>query len=213
MASDRRFERFYVLSPARGSTADTEFFKTEPITRGEAPACLSCGRFVGMRRWMAPHHAQVVVHGESAGDFAFASSSEFLVSDAVVAALEDEGLTGLEDLEEVAVSSTLRAAPASPRRYFFGAVSLKGADIDPSRSDIERAAVVECDDCLSNGISSIRGFALEDGTWSGADVFVPRGLPGVVVVSEAFGRVAEERDFSNIELVPTERFTWLPSAV
>lgn len=212
MASDQYARSFYVLSPARRSTSDTEFFKADPITRGEAPTCRTCGKFIGMRTWLPPRFAQVVVHGESAGDFAFASSSDFLVSDAVVVALAGEGLTGVGALQEVEVSSTLQAAPAQPRRYFYGAVAVRGADIDPSRSDIERTAVPECDDCMSNGVSAIRGFAIAGATWSGDDVFVPRGLPGVVVVSEAFRRVAEERAFTNIELVPTERFTWLPSA-
>ena len=212
MASDRTFERFYVVVPGRGSASDTEFFKSEPITRGEAPKCATCGRFLGMRRWMSPRHAQVVVHGERRGDFAFASSSEFLVSDAAMSAIRDEGLTGLNDVEEVETSSTLRAAPAEPGRYFYGVITQQAADLDSARSDVERTAAIECDDCLSDGIASIRGFAIDSSTWSGADIFVPRGLPGVVVVSEAFRRTAEEHGFSNIEFVLTDRFTWVPSA-
>ena len=131
MASDRTFERFYVLVPGRGSASDTEFFKSEPITRGEAPKCATCGRFLGMRRWMSPHHAQVVVHGERPGDFAFASSSEFLVSEVAMSAIRDEGLTGLNDLEEVEISSTLRAESAEPGRYFYGEITQQGADLDP----------------------------------------------------------------------------------
>lgn len=211
MVSERTLERFYVLAPGRGSDADTEFFKSEPIHRGDAPKCPTCGRFLGMRRWLAPRHAQVVVHREHAGDFAFASGSEFLISDAVVSAIQAEGLTGLDDVEEVQVSSTLRAEPAQPRRYFYGEATRQGADIDPGRSDIERTSLQACGDCLGDGIASIRGFAIDRATWSGADIFVPRGLPGVVVVSDAFRRVAETNEFSNIELVPTERFTWVPS--
>jgi len=212
MASSRSFRQFYVLTPALGSAFDTEFFKSEPVTRGDAPICPSCGRFLGMRRWMSPRHSQVVIHGEHAGDFAFTSSSEFLVSDAVVSALKDEGLAGLSNLEEVEISFTLRAEPARPRRYFFGDVARQGADLAVSRGEVELVSAPNCDDCLSGGVFSIRGFALEDGTWSGADVFVPRGLPGVVVVSEAFYRLAEERAFSNIKLVATEQFTCLSSA-
>lgn len=212
MASDRTFERFYVLVPARGSASDTEFFKSEPIARGAAPKCAACGRFLGMRRWMSPRHAQVVVHGEHPGDFAFASSSEFLVSQAAMSAIWDEELTGFKDVEEVEISSTLRAAPVEPGRYFYGEITQQGADLDTARSDVERTAAPDCDRCLSDGIASIRGFAIDPSTWSGADIFVPRGLPGVVVVSEEFRRVAEEHGFSNIELVRTDRFTWVPSA-
>jgi hypothetical protein len=212
MASDRAFARFYVLVPGRGSDADTEFFKSEPISRGEAPKCPTCGRFLGMRRWLSPRRAEVVVHGERSGDFAFTSSSEFLVSEVVLSAIHDEGLTGLNDVEEVEVSSTLRTVPAKPRRYFYGEIEQQGADLDPGRSDVERTTTPGCSGCLSDGIVSIRGFAIDSATWSGADIFVPRGLPGVVVVSEAFRRAAEARGFSNIELVPTGRYTWVPSA-
>jgi hypothetical protein len=212
MVSDRTFERFYVLVPGRGSAADTEFFKTEPITRGEAPKCTTCGRFIGMRRWISPRHAQVVVHGQRPGDFVFASSSEFLVSEAAISAIRNEGLMGLSDVAEVQVSSTLMAEAGEVGRYFYGDITQQGADLDSARSDVERTAAPECDDCLSDGIASIRGFAIDSSTWSGADIFVPRGLPGVVVVSEAFRRVAEEHSFSNIDLVLTDRFTWAPSA-
>ncbi|MGH9177846.1 MAG: hypothetical protein ACRD0N_04755 [Acidimicrobiales bacterium] len=164
-----------------------------------------------MRRWMTPRHAQVVVHGERPGDFAFASSSEFLVSEVALSAMRDEGLTGLNDLQEVQISSTLRAEPAQPRRYFYGETTQQGANLDPARSDVARTAAPECEDCLSDGIASIRGFAIDSSTWAGADIFVPRGLPGVVVVSEAFRRVADEHGFSNIELVRTDHFTWVPS--
>jgi hypothetical protein len=129
-----------------------------------------------------------------------------------MSAIREEGLTGLGDIAEVAISSTLRAEPAEPRRYFYGEMAQQAADVDPGRSDIERTAAPECDDCLSNGIASIRGFTVDSSTWSGADIFVPRGLPGVVVVSEAFRRVAEEHGFSNIELARTDRFMWVPSA-
>lgn len=212
MASDRTFERFYVLVPARGSDSDTEFFKSEPIHRGEPPKCWTCGRFLGMRRWLSPRRAQLVVHGQHPGDFAFVSGSEFLISDAVVAAMQADGLTELGGLEEVEISATLMAEPARPRRYFFGEVTQPGADLDPKRSDVERTSAPECEQCLGDGVASIRGFAIDGATWSGADMFVPRGLPGVIVVSEAFRRVSESSGFSNIELVPTERYTWRPSA-
>jgi hypothetical protein len=212
MDSDRNFRRFYVLVPAQRSESDTEFFKADPIIRGDAPVCGTCGRFLGMRRWLSPRRAEVVVHGARAGDFAFRSSSEFLVSEAVVKAFEEEGLTGLNDLEEVTVSATLRAAPVQPRRYYYGEITLHGADVDPLHSNIERTENPECDWCIGSGIASIHGFEIADQSWSGADMFVARGLPGVVVVSEAFRRVAEERAFSNLELVPTKDFTWLSSA-
>lgn len=211
MASDRLPPRFYVLLPGRGSGSDTEFFKAEPIVRGEAPRCSSCGRFLGMRRWLAPRHAQIVVHGDAAGDFAFASSSEFLVSESAISAMGNDELTGLANFEEVEISSTLRAEPATPRRYFHVEIAQQQADLDSRRSDVERMTKPECIDCLSDGIAAIRGFLIDPATWTGADLFVPRGLPGVVVVSEAFRQVAMAHEFSNIELVPTERFTWVPS--
>lgn len=126
MASKRSFESFYVLVPARGSESDTEFFKSDPITRGEAPKCEICDRFLGMRRWMSPRHAQVVVHGQHSGDFAFGSSSDFLISEAVVSAIRDAGLTGINNVEEVKISWTLGAEPAEPHRYFYGEMARGG---------------------------------------------------------------------------------------
>jgi len=201
MASDLHRRRFYVLGPKRGSSADTEFFKVEPILRGDAPQCPTCGRFLGMRRWLAPRRAQIVIQGEVAGDFAFASSSEFLVSERVK-----------EAVQEVEITSTLRAAPAAPARYFHVEIVQQAANLDDRRSEVERTSEPDCGECLSDGVAAIRGFALDPASWSGADALVARGLPGVVVASERFHEIAMKYEFSNLDLIPTETFGWDPAA-
>jgi hypothetical protein len=55
------------------------------------------------------------------------------------------------------------------------------------------------------------GFVIDSSTLSRADIFVPRGLSGVVVGSDTFLRVAEEHGFSDIKLVLTDRSTWVPA--
>lgn len=210
MAAERSSQQFYVVIPAQASDFDTEYFKSEPIHRGDPPKCSRCGRFLGMRRWISPRRAQVVVHGQVPGDFAFASNSDFLLSDIVVDSLRVEGISGLSNVEEVEVSSILGAESSRIPRYFFADVTQQGAGLDLTRSDIKRTTPPTCVKCLSDGIVSIQGFVIDNGSWTGDDIFIPRGLPGVVVVSESFRSVAEHEQFGNIEFVPTEEYRWAP---
>jgi hypothetical protein len=51
---------------------------------------------------------------------------------------------------------------------------------------------------------------LEEGTWSGEDVFRPRGLWGIILVSERFVRFAEKHALSHIAWVPIDKYVWDP---
>lgn len=43
-------------------------------------------------------------------------------------------------------------------------------------------------------------------TWQGEDIFRPRGLQGVLTVSERFARMVKHHGFTNMRLTPTEEF-------
>lgn len=58
--------------------------------------------------------------------------------------------------------------------------------------------------------ASVHGFALEPGTWHGEDVFQPRGLQGLIVVSEHFAQLVERHGLTNMRLTPIEEYTWDP---
>jgi hypothetical protein len=53
---------------------------------------------------------------------------------------------------------------------------------------------------------STYGFAIEEASWNGDDVFRPRGLTGMIVVSERFERFVTQHGYTNMELTPTEKY-------
>jgi hypothetical protein len=59
-------------------------------------------------------------------------------------------------------------------------------------------------------VDAIDGLAVEEGSWSGEDVFRPRGLWGVVLVSERFLHFAERHAMSHMAFVPIEKYVWDP---
>ncbi|WNG53045.1 hypothetical protein F0U60_51055 [Archangium minus] len=59
---------------------------------------------------------------------------------------------------------------------------------------------------------SIYGFSLEPGTWQGEDIFRPRGLHGVLTVSERFERFVARHGFTNLRMTPIEEYVWDPHA-
>jgi hypothetical protein len=67
-----------------------------------------------------------------------------------------------------------------------------------------------CEECRSVDIDAIHGFRLEPGTWQGEDIFYPRGLQGIMTVSERFERFVARHDFSNMRLTPCEEYVWDP---
>jgi hypothetical protein len=64
--------------------------------------------------------------------------------------------------------------------------------------------------CRSGGLDAIRGLALEEGTWSGEDLFEARGLQGLVLASERLRQFVEDETLTNVGLVPMDEYVWDP---
>ncbi|QRK13469.1 hypothetical protein JQX13_05110 [Archangium violaceum] len=67
-----------------------------------------------------------------------------------------------------------------------------------------------CTYCRASGVDSIHGFALESGSWTGEDVFRPRGLHGLWVVSARFAHFVAHHGFTNMLLTATGEYVWDP---
>lgn len=210
LASDQPADGFYVVgSPRFGSQNDSEWLPSADARYGNAPRCPECGRFIGARVWLPPFRVELALHGSDWGDFAFAGDS-FLVSTRVVESAQRvlRGLEGFESVEVVRFAPRERPPPA----YFRVDLPDDGADIDEDKSAITRADDEPgCDRCRSDA-DAIDGFVLEAGTWTGADLFHARGLPGVPIASDRFKHLAYAEAWSNVELTPTGSFRWDPVA-
>jgi hypothetical protein len=167
-----------------------------------------------MMMWLPPHRVELVLHGEELGDFMAVAGDDLLVSERMAQALRDEGLTGLEGFHPVEVTRVRRKrrgpTPSRVPLYFTVRPCLGRAAVDLSRSRIRYGKTPTCEECRSEGIDAIHGFTLEPGTWQGEDIFYPRGLQGVLTVSERFERFVARHGFTNMRLTPSEAYVWNP---
>jgi hypothetical protein len=207
-------QRFFYLADDMHGRYDTKFDAAEHRNLEKAARCPLCGSVMGMKKWLPPYCGELVLHGEALGDFVTIPGYEVLVSERFAEAFRAEGLSGLLDLHLVEVSrvrgKSRGSKPASVPRYFIAWPCFGRAAVDLARSRIRYTEPITCLECRYGGPEAIHGFALEPGTWQGEDVFRPRGLRGLIVVSERFARLVERHALTNMRLTPIESYTWDP---
>ena len=49
---------------------------------------------------------------------------------------------------------------------------------------------------------------VESSTWSGEDIFIARGLPGIFLITEKFKTFCEECKIKNAVLIPAEEYSY-----
>ena len=207
--------RFFVLKKCDlGSRYDADAEKTDPVNRSEGARCERCGEPIGMMMWLPPYRVELVLHGEEFGDFLEVAGDDLLVSERFAQAFRDEGLTGLEGFHPVEVTRVRRKRrgprPSVVPRYLAVSPCFGRAVVELARSRILYVKPPTCEECRLEGIDAIHGFCLEPGTWQGEDIFYPRGLQGILTVSERFERFVARHGFTNMRLTPSEEYVWNP---
>lgn len=209
--------RFFVLETgAISSHFDTEADTVEPINLADAPRCPHCGDFIGMLPWLPPYRVELELHGEEPGDYVSLPGYEQIISERFADAFRAEGLTGLEGfhLVEVQRVKCMRKRPRKPLtvpRYYVVWPCYSRAAVDLVLNRVRFSTPPTCPECRSTGIDATHGFVLEPGTWSGEDIFRPRGMQGRIIVSERFKEFADRHGLTNMKITPTEQFVRDPS--
>ncbi len=202
--------RFFVLKHVLWAPHDTEASQVKP-NLGPAPRCPQCGQFIGALTWQPPYRIELQLHGKEFGDLIEGPGGDLLVTERFAKDFKAEGLTGLSGfhpVEVVRVRGKRRLAPGSPPPYLFVTVTYGPPALDIGRSRLKYTKPPQCTWCRETGVDAIDGLALEAGTWSGEDIFRPRGLWGSLVVSERFMRFAERHAMSHMARIPIEQYVW-----
>ncbi|HEX5746321.1 MAG TPA: hypothetical protein VFZ09_08755 [Archangium sp.] len=209
-------QRFFVLTEgAVGSRYETWVDTVEPDNLADAPHCPRCGDVIGMLIWLPPYRVELELYGQELGDYMRGPGYERLISERFADAFRAEGLTGLEGFHPVEVLRVRRRGKKAlkpltvPRYYVVWPCFGRGA-VDVVLNRVRVSKPPTCTECRSTGIDAIHGFVLEPGTWSGEDIFRPRGMQGDIVVSERFKSFVERHGLTNMVLTPTEQFVWDP---
>jgi len=205
--------RFFVLKKLNEGQHDTEFSPGKAHV-GPALRCPQCDGIVGALSWEPPYQGELELYGKDFGDLMQEPSGGLLVTEHFAEAFKADGLTGLSGFQPVEILRVRRKrrgpkpGPTPRYRYVLPAYGQPALDMDRSRILIRQP--MRCTWCRVIGPDAIDGLALEEGTWSGEDIFRPRGLWAVIIVSERFMRFAEKHALSHITWIPLDKYVWDP---
>lgn len=201
--------QFYVLHRGPG-VYGCDAVETDDSVIGESPRCEACGDPVGMRAWLPPLRVDFRVCRDGYCDLVYPPHNDVLISSPFREIYESEGLTGLsgfDPVEIVKIKPKRRAKEPHPT-YYRVHVAWSQAAVDPEASgwDPPEDKPV-CPLCqIPSKRKRWKGIVITPGTWSGEDIFFPRGGTGDIIVSERFKQVCEAHGVSNALLIPAEEF-------
>ena len=212
--------RFYVLdSPEleegqEPHLAVTDFLKSDPVNRGKGFDCPLCGKQMGMLPWLPPYRVELEFWGKEAGDIAFFGAS-LLVSDRFKGRWEQAGLIGLSGFHPVEIVRTKSCGKRKdikpPGNYYYVEIARSKAAIDEVASGLVREGKEQpCEECRAarGVIKRTRRIVIEEGTWSGEDIFYLRGLSGTIITSERYREFHISNKINNGLLIPAEEYNF-----
>lgn len=202
--------QFFVLENIVGSEAETNYDPTDERILGEAPRCPRCDKYIGLKEWLPPYRATLDVYGSRIGDIAFATGYNFLISETFLEAWRSHNLRGIDQAQPVEILGVQpKRFETGIQKYFHIASQQSQTAIDLERSKLIRDEMPTCDYCYEAGVDAILGFNIAEQTWTGEDIFKPRGL-GVTVVTERVVEMAEESKLNNVTTIPVDDYRWDP---
>ena len=191
-----------------------QVYTSQHENKGPAPRCAVCGEIIGPYQYLPPFHdieLELEPGVTQFGDLLSFSGDALLVSEQLKKAWKEEGLIGLSGFHEVEVRRIIgekRATEACPT-YFHANVARSRAAIDQKASVLIRdASKPLCLECRTGGLfKRLARIVLEANTWSGEDIFIARGLPGTLLVTEKFKVFSESHAWKNSLLIDAEDFS------
>lgn len=207
---------FYVLEPDGGLLLGTKWAyadQMDPVRRGEGDKCPVCGGPVGGLKWVPPHRVKLSsANTDKWGDFLWGAGFLLMVSDHFKTIYEVEGLAGITvfhppaEIVRVGRMKTGDLPPSLPRYHLIDIV-WNGVNQDDAASEVLRERPAKCTFCRVGGFPSRQQrIAIERGSWTGDDIFTPKGAPVRIMVSERFKQVAGEHKLKNVWLIPSEKY-------
>jgi hypothetical protein len=191
---------------------ETEFLPTRTARYGPAPMCAQCGKCIGLLAWLPPYDVELTCRGRTWGDVVFGVGEDFLVSDRFRNMYESAGLTGLEGFDRINVAETKRRRKTfgEPPVYYDVRVALGPAAMDWVASGAVWDRPPDCTQCnIPVGLKRFKRTILQPNSWTGEDIFIPRGA-SMYVVTERFRELCREYAIKNAVFVRAEKY-WIDS--
>lgn len=204
--------QFFVLvkRPMAPDTAfETRYLAVGEARLGEAPRCPTCDAALGPRRWLPPYRVELEAWGLGFGDIAFGPSMDLLVSERFVQVWTTARLVGLNGFDPVEVLKVRKHGRVldQPPTYLHVDVVRSETTVDTAASGVVRDERPICPDCRLGGIiSEVHGVALEASIEPAEDIFVARGLPGTIFVSQRCHDLFSSASLRNVLLIPASEY-------
>jgi len=203
--------QFYVLDYEMRSPYNTTFERLEPKSQGVAPCCTACGRTIGMAPWLPPFRLAVHESGHGSTDIARGDQAGLLVSNRFCDAWETERLRGIPEFSDVeSLELHSEEPPPEELMYHHIAPECDATAVDLARSSIQYFQPRICEHCKTGDVRAIDGFFIDETTWTGADIFYPRHLPEIIVISQRFRGMWEKHGLQKLHCTPVEKYVWDP---
>lgn len=211
--------KFYVLIPEDGQRFSANWTHAELVSPqfGEGDLCPACGAPVNMRKPLPPHNIRLSSSDPKKwGDFVWGADFLLFVSERFAKAYLEEGLSGIRIFHPPATiskigkhytGSAIHPLPA----YQLIDVEWNGANQDDTVSGLvnENPDGVKCSYCRTGGfLLRQHGVELEPNSWTGVDIFTPRGAPVELLISERARLAFEKHRLTNMRVVPAEMFAY-----
>ncbi len=207
--------RFWVMEPEDGLFG-TKWAYALPVgitEFGESIKCPVCGGPVSQLEWLPPHYLKLSsAKPQKWPDFLWGAGFMLAVSSRFKALYEAHGLTGIERFYEPAVvvrAGRLKAEQlVDPPEYHVVQIHWNGANVNDLASEVvRRPHPLGCSYCRG-AIVKMSHLIIDEETWDGSDIFIPRGKNGSIVVSERLGSVIRAYGLTNALLVPAEKYAY-----
>jgi len=210
--------QFFCLERHPRGVADVCFKKEKNFNQTDPTYCPVCGDPVSMLRWLPPFRVILEVFGEEFGDFAFmGGSDDFLVSQRFREVYFQSGLTGLlgfDPVDVIRVESHGKGL-SGPPKYFCVRPHYGETELDLAASGFEWEDQPTCSRCFTADVVRWKRLVIKSSSWTGEDIFCPRGLSSAILVSMRFKEACERNGVKNAVFIPAEEsgYDFNPGAV
>ncbi len=163
--------------------------------------------------WLPPFRASLKFWGSEHPDIVL-TGIELLISSHFADLYARNGMRGLEIVADVTITKVepARMAHGLPK-YYVARVPLSRTTFDDVASGAEYEEPWTCQECRqAENLLRFKRVAIVPGSWTGEDIFIARGLPGVVITSGRFADFCRANTFNNVLLVEASKYAidWEP---
>jgi hypothetical protein len=210
--------RFYVLEPERGERFGTKWAYGDTVGTGVfekiGQRCPVCGETVGHLVWLPPHRIRLSSSKPFKwGDFLWGVwLSGPMVSAHFRTVYEQGQMKGIRQFHppaEIVSAGRRRTGDVHIELPTYHLIEIErlGPELDEDASGVVRV-YLKCSYCHRGRLEGWDRIVIKPGTWSGEDIFFPRGLPGTCVVSEQLKDAVDINRLTNVRLIPVEECSY-----